>query len=97
MKFRIALMCIFLSMLIASSVCAQKVYYWKDEKGVMNVTTTPPPDNIKKYDTDSYQKDTKAEIEQYQRQEEQKRRASEATEEANRKTYQATEAAKRQQ
>ena len=67
MKFRITIMCIFLSMLIVSSVCAQKVYYWKDKKGVMNATTTPPPDNIKKYDVDSYGKpDLPEEIQRYQ-------------------------------
>jgi len=49
-------MCIFLSMLIASSVCAQKVYFWTDEKGVKQATTTPPPDNIKQHEVDSYGK-----------------------------------------
>jgi hypothetical protein len=68
MKFRIILLCIFLSVIIPSSICAQKVYYWKDEKGVMNATTTPPPDNVKEYQSDSFgKKSTPAEIEQYNR------------------------------
>lgn len=71
MKFRIILMCIFLSILITSSIYAQEVYYWKDEKGGLHITTSPPPDNVEKYKK-SYQKDTKEENEQYQRQVEKK-------------------------
>lgn len=79
MKTRIAIMCIFLSLLITSSVCAQKIYYWKDEKGVMNATTNPPPDNIKEYQSDSFgRKSTPAEIEQYNREQ----RAAEARRES---------------
>ena len=66
MKFRIIFMCIFLSMLIASSVCAQKVYFWKDAKGVMNATTTPPPDNIKQHEVDSFGKESREEIRMFQ-------------------------------
>jgi hypothetical protein len=39
-----------------SSAYAQKIYYWKDEKGVINVTTTPPPDNVRQYEVDSWGK-----------------------------------------
>jgi ATPase subunit of ABC transporter with duplicated ATPase domains len=96
MKFRIALACIFFGVIIASSVCAQKVYFWKDEKGVMNATTTPPPDNIKQHETDSWGKpDSPAEIQRYHAGEKakeqrrdaelrQRQQANRAQEEANR-------------
>lgn len=85
MKFRIIFMCISLSMLIASSVCAQKVYYWKDEKGVMNATTTPPPDNIKKYEADSWGKrDSPEEIHRFQQQQKNYERDLEARQRYNR-------------
>ena len=72
MKFRITLMCIFLSILITSSIYAQEIYYWKDEKGALHITTSPPPDNVEKYKTKTYQKDTKEENKQNQRQGEKK-------------------------
>jgi hypothetical protein len=73
MKFRIILMCIFFSILITSSIYAQEIYYWKDEKGGLHITTSPPPVNVEKYKKKSYQKDTKEENEQYQRQAEKKK------------------------
>jgi hypothetical protein len=90
MKSRITIMCILLSMLIASSVYAQKIYYWKDKKGVMNATTTPPPDNIKKFETDSWgERDSPQEIQRYQAEQqgraaqlEQRRQANQAQQEA---------------
>jgi hypothetical protein len=54
MKFKITLLCVFLSLIITSTACSQKVYFWKDERGITNATTTPPPDNIKEYQTDSF-------------------------------------------
>ena len=96
MKFRITLMCIFLSMLIASSVCAQKVYYWKDEKGVMNVTTTPPPDNIKKYEEDSFKRDSPEEIRRYQAEQKAKEQSREAETRQRQQTNRAQEEAQKQ-
>jgi len=66
-------------MLVASSVYAQKVYYWKDEKGVMNATTTPPPDNIKNFDADNWGKrDSPEEIQRYQAEQKAKEQRREA-------------------
>jgi hypothetical protein len=71
-------------MLIASSVCAQKVYYWKDEKGVMNATTTPPPNNIKKYEVDNWGKqDSPEEIQRYQAEQKKTLPGIEAKDKAN--------------
>jgi hypothetical protein len=88
MKFKITLLCVFLSLIITSTACSQKVYFWKDERGITNATTTPPPDNIKEYQTDSFgKKSTPAEIEQFQR----NQRASEARRESIRRANRAQE------
>ena len=97
MKVRITIICIFLSMLIASAVCAQKVYYWKDEKGVMNATTTPPPDNIKKYEADSYGKPgSPEEIRKYQAEQKAKEQGRETELRQRQQTNRAQEEAQKQ-
>lgn len=92
MNFMVALPFVFLGIFIASTTLSQKVYFYKDEKGVMTATTTPPPDNIK-HESDSFgRKSTPAEIEQYNREQ----KAAEAHRESIRRFNRNQEEARQQ-
>ena len=97
MKFRITLLCVFLSVIITSSICAQKIYFWKDKDGITNATTTPPPGHIKEYQSDSYgRKSTPAEIEQYNREQRSSEVRKESIKRANRAQEGASQRARRE-
>ena len=92
MYYRTVIIFTFLSVLFLLPVNAANLYEWKDENGVMNITSTPPPQNVKKYNVERYRKDTKEEIEQYEKQRTQQQRDAAARTEANRRANQARQA-----
>ena len=88
MYYRTVIIFTFLSVLFLLPVNAANLYEWKDENGVMNITSTPPPQNVKKYNVERYRKDTKEEIEQYEKQRTQQQRDAAARTEATRRANQ---------
>ena len=50
-----------------STAHAGEIYVWKDKNGVENITTTPPPANVKVKDRSAFTRDTSAAIEAFQR------------------------------
>src|SRR5210317_1701856 len=93
---------LFLTLLVALNLNAQKLYTWTDEKGVMHLADQPPPemDRVEDVDVIRYEERTPQEIEAIQQKKEGLRRKfdrEEQIEKARRAEIQAREAEERAQ
>ena len=87
-----SLTCILICIALASTALSQRVYFYKDEKGITTATTTPPLDNVQ-HEADSFgKKSTPAEIEQFNREQ----RAAETRRESIRRFNRNQEEARQQ-